>query len=392
MLHKVLLAGVSLAVANSTFAQSLQDAVNTQLSADPFPCEELRAGNDIPGRFTGALDTICGAVVPAGSGASSGGGNSATPIAAPSAMTEFVDDAHNGTTEGVSIARDWNLFFTIEGERFEQDNTDFLEGYDSDKRLFIAGLGYRASDRTVFGLSVNVGQEDGDFDLGGSLDQDSIGVRLLGSFRPSEKTSILVVAGMDSISTEQDRNASISFNLNGGSFFYQEGVASSDYDQDQYGLSVLVTREYQHGKFTFMPELGLSWERTDYDTYSETGNYVLDLTYYDNERTSLQRTLGLTTTAAYSTSFGSVVPQLGIKWFHEFDDDQRDVFVSFVCDTLSERFSYQTTTPDRNFFHIDAGVVFVLTNGVQAFANVRTLAGHDYYDSVAGSLGFRIEL
>lgn len=392
--------GYSLVASQSVLAQSLDEAINNQLSADPLPCAELRAdGNGDPNRFTGGLADICGAVVPAGTGASTAGGNSATPVALPTPITTFVKDTHDGTQEGASIARDLNLFFTIESESIERNEDDFSNGFDGDRRQFIAGLTYRLNDAAVLGASVNVGREDGDYDtnssgsnIGGSLDKDSKGVRFLASLRPTDATNILFVAGYDDVSIKQKRATSVSLDFNNVSLFSRSTEAESDNDYNQYGLSLIATHELQAGRFTFIPEVGITWEKSDYGAYSESGNTGLELKFYDDERTSLQSNIGITMSAAYGVSFGSIIPQVGVNWIHEFDDDQRNVDVSFTGDTLNERFSYETQSPDRNFFRANAGVVFALEGGVQTFANVSTLAGHDNYDSLLGSLGIRIEL
>ena len=96
--------------------------------------------------------------------------------------------------------------------------------------------------------------------------------------------------------------------------------------------------------------------------------------------------------APVGTSFGAVIPQFGFTWRHEFDDDARDVNVSFVEDANATRFQYQTDTADSDFFEVSAGSVFVLKNGVQMFLHAQTLVAHDVYDSFAASAGLRIEL
>ena len=70
----------------------------------------------------------------------------------------------------------------------------------------------------------------------------------------------------------------------------------------------------------------------------------------------------------------------------EFDLDQRDLEVSFVDDPREnpKRFTCETEKPDRKFFEFNAGVSVVLPNGIQGFANFRTLVGHSYFDDYAG--------
>ena len=86
------------------------------------------------------------------------------------------------------------------------------------------------------------------------------------------------------------------------------------------------------------------------------------------------------------------MPQASVYWKHEFDQDQRDVDVSFVEDKRSKQFSYETERPDRDFFEFNVGLSLVLSHGFQTFMNFRALSGHDYYDNYAGTMGMRIEM
>ncbi len=97
----------------------------------------------------------------------------------------------------------------------------------------------------------------------------------------------------------------------------------------------------------------MDWVYTDFENYSEKGNSGLELTFYDDDMTSLQTTLIVqgSTDISIKTRKGMVMSLQGsLAWKHEFDKDQRDVEVSFVDDTRAKRFTYQTEKPDRDFF------------------------------------------
>ena len=92
-------------------------------------------------------------------------------------------------------------------------------------------------------------------------------------------------------------------------------------------------------------------------------------------------------TATHSWAF---VPQASLTWKHEFENDPRDIAVSFVGDTRGTRFSYQTEAPDRDWGEINVGVGAVSPRGIQLFGNFRTLAGSKYFDSRAVTIGLRL--
>jgi len=47
-----------------------------------------------------------------------------------------------------------------------------------------------------------------------------------------------------------------------------------------------------------------------------------------------------------------------------FDQDQRDVGVSFIDDASSIRISYETEDPDRDFFEFNLGVTVILPGDI----------------------------
>ncbi|MDH3230548.1 MAG: autotransporter outer membrane beta-barrel domain-containing protein, partial [Alphaproteobacteria bacterium] len=79
------------------------------------------------------------------------------------------------------------------------------------------------------------------------------------------------------------------------------------------------------------------------------------------------------------------------EWRHEFKDDQRTINVRFVQDLRADPqvFGFETEEPDRDFFEVGAGVSVAFDNGLQPFLSVRTLLGHDYFNSTTVSLGLR---
>jgi uncharacterized protein YhjY with autotransporter beta-barrel domain len=394
---KHLLALIPLVVSNNAFSVSLEEAVNAQLALGPLPCAELLDGYaDNTGRFSGGLLDICSAAVPAGSTSNSSGGNSALATTTPAAMSRVVKDIHAGKESGdevvtTKINPDWSLFFTAEIETLDKEETDFSGAYDSDFFRAIAGVTYSANPAAVYSFAIDATQQDGDYDSGGDFENDSYGARLLASFRPVDQWFISALASINSISAEYQRNSHFSYDFNNASVFSTSGAPAADYEYDLYGLNLEAGYDYQAGRYTLTPSIGLQWQKTDYDTYSESGNTGLELTFYDRKQTSLQTILGLTAITSFSTNIGVINPQVGIAWHHELEDQEYGE-VSFVGDSFNERFEYETDEPDSDFITISAGAVLVFKQGLQGFVNVQTMAGHSYYDNLIASLGFRLEL
>ncbi len=392
---------LALLISSAVSAQSLNEAIYEQLEfGAELACTELTAGYSDPDniRFTGGLADICGTAFPSGGvGGSSAEGGSATPsISTPNIMkkvTSTADSDHENNPNYVGLTKNWGLFFTAEAETLDRDATELEGGYDSNRHRFIFGSTYRFSTKSAVSLAIDLNEHEGDYDNGdGEFDTSSQGLRLLGSFRPTNNTFINILAGYDDISTERTRTSSLSYLEVGIPIASYSGAPTADYDYNQYAISIDGGYDFQTGKYTFTPTVGLSWSNIDYGTYSEAGNSGFELTYYDVEDESLQSTIGLITTTSFGTSFGAINPQLGIVWHHEFEDDQDRTEVSFTGDTFNKRFSYETDAPDSDFFNLSVGAVLLFKNGLQGFVNVQTLLGHEYYDNTIASLGLRYEL
>ena len=54
------------------------------------------------------------------------------------------------------------------------------------------------------------------------------------------------------------------------------------------------------------------------------------------------------------------------------------------------RFRFQTDEPDRNFFNLGIGAVFVLPGGMSAFVNVRELVGYSTRRATNVTAGLRL--
>ena len=102
----------------------------------------------------------------------------------------------------------------------------------------------------------------------------------------------------------------------------------------------------------------------------------------------LTTTAGLFASVAINTKWGVLVPQATGEYVHEFLNDQRTVGFQFV-DTIN-RLRFQTDEPDRNFFNLGIGAVFVLPGGMSTFVNVRELLGYADRRATNVTVGLRL--
>lgn len=403
-----LLAGGALLVPMASFAQTLNDAVASQLEFRNFvPCAQLRAGQPIPDSYlTGRLLAICkrGGGSAGTTPSVSTGGGAATPTNLPSIVQKRLREAGGKTTQpttGRGASADniatfengLSLFISGEFENLDRNGTAFEDGYDSDFWRITAGADAQVAESLVAGLAVDGSWQDGDFDGGGDFEVQSYGIVGFGIFLPTDTTFVQFYGGFARDSYSRDRNGVFTDVLPDGSLpvnLTASGIQNADYDADKYRAGVLLGYNYAIDRFSISPRAGLDWAHTNFETYSETGDSGLELTFHDDDQTWLQTRVGVQLSVDFRTVFGLIVPQASFDWKHEFENDQRNVQVSFVGDMRANRFSYQTQPPDHNWFEFNAGVVASVDDQIQLFGNYRTIIGHKFFDSHAGTIGLRI--
>jgi hypothetical protein len=409
------------ALSNTAHAQNIDDQIEFLLSSEgsgsaPSWCDQLEKSGAI--LADGKLKAFCDQV---GVGdVSSAGGTSNTQQTVPGIIQDRLREAKEGENKGAEnenvqeLAPGFNIFLTAGYEDLDRDVTFFEDGYDSDIRRFVVGADYRFSDMVTAGLAVNYYNQDGDLTGGGDFENDSLGGTIFASLLPLDNLFIQATAGY--AEKNYDRTRIAFFEIVDGSApggggspgglgpvgpggstqlaieSLGPGPSMADHDGQEYSAGTLVGYDFALGNVTLTPHAGIDWIKNDFDGYRESGDTGLELAFYDTDENSLQSRLGVTASAAINTNFGVLVPQVNANWVHEFEDDQRTEYFSFAADTANIPFSYQDEEPDRNFAELGIGLSAVLPNGWVPFVHVQALTGHDYLDSVAGTIGLRIEL
>ncbi len=328
------------------------------------------------------------------------GGSSSAAQTAPGIIQERFEAARGEEDESkagtvTELAPGLNLFFSAEYESLDRDVTTFEEGYESDILSFTGGADYQFTNQFMAGLAFTYSNHDGDFDGGGDFDNDSYGFTAFASFDPNNQFFLQVVAGYAFKEYDRTRQASFVIDpigIGGGKPVSFGGSVTADYDGSAISAGILAGYDHQINTITIGPRLGIDVTYNEFDDYAEDGDTGLELFFDDADETSFQSRLGVEGSMVMSTGFGVLIPQVNVDWVHEFADNQRSETFSFVDDSASVAFHYEDEAPDRNFAEVSVGVSAVLPNGVITFARFRTILGHEFLDSYAGSLGIRVEL
>jgi uncharacterized protein YhjY with autotransporter beta-barrel domain len=252
--------------------------------------------------------------------------------------------------------------------------------FDSNRGGFTVGLDSPMS-WGLIGGALNYNYTKGDFDHdGGDFQQNSFGGLVYASYYPSDSSFIDGVIGLGGKAYDLDRTVvaagAIRGNAEGSTLGFElQSSLSGGYD-------------FNFDNFTIGPRIGIHYLRTELSDFAETGS-PLALHYDDQVEDSLTTTVGFQGSMAISTSFGVVVPQLNAEYVHEFLNDRRTIHATA---TDGSAVSFVTDPPDRDYFNVGGGVVFVLPDGVSPFLSYSAEVANRFEEVHTVTAGVRFEL
>jgi len=271
-----------------------------------------------------------------------------------------------------------NLFVTTDYQNKQKDEAAEA-GFGSDRAGFTVGLD-SPMDWGVIGGALNYNHTWGDFDHnGGDFDQDSFGGLLYGSYYPSDSSFIDGVIGLAGKGYTLDRTAVV-----------EGGIVGSNRGDTigfEFQSSLSGGYDFSFDNFTIGPRVGIHYLRTELDGFTESGTRTA-LHYDDQVEDSLTTTAGFQGSVAISTSFGVVVPQVNAEYVHEFLNDRRTIHAS--ADGV--QFSFVTDPPDRDYFNVGGGVVFVLPDGISPFLSYSAEVANRFEEVHTVTAGVRLEM
>ena len=128
-------------------------------------------------------------------------------------------------------------------------------------------------------------------------------------------------------------------------------------------------RTYRCGKYVLRPNAPLQLASIDQNAFGESGAGSLDLFGGRQTTSSTRGGLGLWIARPWTTAKGrSVLPELKIRWQHEFENGRR-----FVTETLEGApglpFTVQSTREDRDTLPLGAAVTTQIHDDAALFAS-----------------------
>jgi uncharacterized protein YhjY with autotransporter beta-barrel domain len=398
-----LLFSSSLVMAAPCLAQSLDD-IQTALLGD-F-CTALK-GDDFQNFNTHAGDQLLNLCVGGGTGGVAGGGASSSGGGAAGTQTSFVNiarrlaklrDGQSAEQKAGGAGDDFvsdlgggmNVFLSGQFEGLDKSNTHYETGYKSDVKGVTSGADFRFTEWFVGGIAVNYNHWDGNFENIGGFKSDSLSPILYAYFMPTENTFADIM--LEYAHQWRDRQRFTSFS-DTATTVNANGLVDSAYESNRLGANALFGYDHNIGPFTLGPRFRFRYSDLNINQYTETGSTGLEMRFLDDRITSLQTSVGVQTSAAFSTSFGVIVPQLTADWTHEFQNNQREMYAQFAQDgrPVPTTFQFLSDKPDRDFFHVGTGIAMILPNGIQPFINFEALVGNSLFNNYVGTIGIRLE-
>ncbi len=274
-----------------------------------------------------------------------------------------------------------NLFVSTDYQNKQKDEAAEA-GFGSDRIGITVGLD-SPMDWGVIGGALNYNHTFGEFDHnGGSFDQDSFGGLFYGSYYPSDSSFIDGVIGLAGKGYSLDRTAVVGTDIRGN--------AEGDAIGFEFQSSLSGGYDFSFDNFTIGPRVGIHYLRTELGDFTESGS-PLALHYQEQVEDSLTSTVGFQGSMAISTSFGVVVPQVNAAYVHEFLNDRRTIH-AFTTDGTNTPVNFVTDPPDRDYFNVGGGVVFVLPEGISPFLSYSAEVANRFEEVHTVTAGVRLEM
>ena len=391
----IVVGSMLLALPVAVSAQGLNNVLLRILnSSGGTNCSELGG----PGNTTGNLASrLCPGIPTSSAGSGAGGTPTVDSQLGQSQEQRRQADRLAERRNGQGGAADqpgtgFGLFVNGDYQFMNKNNTQFETGFEQHTAGTTVGADYSFRGRAVVGAAFSYAHEFGDFaGVGGGFNNDAYGVTLYGTVVPVNNLFVDGFVGYSRKEYSIDRRTSFALPTSApGQDFTTLGRIEGDTHSNEFNVGTVIGYDFVVKNLTIGPRVSVNYLDRRIAGYEEKGTTGLELIYDNQNISSLTTAAGVFASVAISTRWGVLVPQATAEYVHEFLNDQRTVGFRFV-DTLSRpRFLFQTDPPDRNFFNLGLGAVFVLRGGMSTFVNVRELVGYSTRRATNVTAGLRL--
>lgn len=290
--------------------------------------------------------------------------------------------------ESGDLVSPWGFFLNGTISRGDQsiDRSTRNVSADFDNINITAGVDYRASARLVFGGALGFSKFDSELSDFGRSSNRALTLTGYGSYYFND--NLYVDSRLTFGNASFDLTRRIRFTIRD---FSVDRTATSDSDARQFAFASGVGYHLNKAGWTFTPNLGLRFFRSDVDSFTETGAGANNIAYGEQTVDSLQYSLGMQVSRAFSLSHGVLAPQFDLSFSRETKNDEFELNARLLGATPNQSFRVVTDEPDQSFGNVGIGFVYVTANGKQAYISYRKLLANDAISRDSINLGGRFE-
>lgn len=304
-------------------------------------------------------------------------------------------DESEASVDAYSDFDSWTLQAGIGFGRIDRDASVGEAGFDNDRFNALLGVARRVSDRALLGVALTHDREDTEFDgAAGAQEQTATSLIVHGAWWPRDSWAVYASAGYGRLDLDTRREIDFILvfpGIPGNSDVRVMSTALGATEGDRTSVSINVERALIAGEHNLRLDAGFDHERTDFDSFAESGGGGFAVGLPARSVRSTQSKLGLSGDFVMSTASGVVTPYARAYWRHEFGNDGRLVAIQLRDDAGGNPILFRTPEPDRNFLEAGAGIAWVFAGGRALYIDVEGLFGHDFLSGYTLSFGGSFE-
>jgi uncharacterized protein YhjY with autotransporter beta-barrel domain len=303
---------------------------------------------------------------------------------------------NSGDAPGGILGDRLGIFVNGSIKRGSRDQTGDETGFDFRSTGVTAGIDYRFTDHTVWGVAFSHAPSTTTFtDGSGRVDARSNAASLFGTYYRSDYyVDWLGSFGHNTYDSTRIVSCSIS---NCGVDLSATALGSTG--AKQFAFATSGGWNFRSGPFVFGPDLAIDYLQVNINGFVESGNSGLELAYGDQVGKSLLTKLGVHGSYAWSTQFAVISPQIQARYLHEFQNAAQSAVVQFAADTFNsapgtpggDSFKVFTDPPDRNYFDWRLGVVAQFPFGAAFYIQYAGTQGLQYTHMHDFGFGLRVQ-
>jgi outer membrane autotransporter protein len=160
---------------------------------------------------------------------------------------------------------------------------------------------------------------------------------------------------------------------------------------NQYTVAMGIGYHFNKKSWNITPNGSFRYMRTNIDGFTESGGGAFDFIFNEQEIESLVWSAGVSVSKAISLKNGVITPQFDFNYNYESENKGGFIEARFIQAPIEEIFIIETDSPDSTYGSAGLGIVYITSNGRQAYINYRSVIGLDGFSSGSINLGARFE-